>query len=92
MRCIKNQKQKTKKKREREKLKTKLTFFFDLDSVQDEGGRLQTKEITSQSLRIDKVIKIVDRLCVFSGRLDALFISTLEPRVLLNYKCTIKGQ
>ena len=60
--------------------------------MQDEGGRVRTKEMMSQSLRIDKVVKVVDRLRIFSGYLDALLIFTLKPGVLLNCECTIKGQ
>ena len=59
--------------------------------MQDEGGRVRTKEMMSQSLRINKVVKVIDRLRLFSGYLDAFLIFTLKPRVLLNYECTIKG-
>ena len=78
--------------KKRETLKTKLSFFFDLDSVYDKGGRLQTKEMMSQSSRINKVIKALNCLRIFSGHLDTLLIYTLKPEALLNGKCTIKGQ
>ena len=37
----------------------------------------------SQSSGIDEVIKVIDHLCVLSGYLDVLLISTLKLGVLL---------
>ena len=77
---------KKRKKKEFGQTKQTLNFFFNLNSMRVEGGRLWTKAVTSQSSRIDQIIEVVNRLSVLSGSIDALLVPALELWTLLN--CT----
>ena len=64
----------------------KLTLFFNFNGMQDEGRRLQTKTMTSQGSRVNKIVKVINRLCVLNGCLDTRFVPALKLWMLHNCK------
>ena len=64
----------------------KLTLFFNFNGTQDEGRRLQTKTMTSQGSRVNKIVKVINHLCVLNSCLDTRFVPALKLWMLHNCK------
>ena len=67
-----------------------LTFFFSPYSTKNVVGRLRTQPMTSQSSRVNQLVKIFDGTCVFNNRLNMPSEFTIELGTLLNYKTSGK--
>lgn len=62
-----------------------LTLLFNCYSLKNKGGRLWTKIVTSQSLQVHQVVKVVYCLRVLHSCLHVVLILVFEPWTLLNY-------
>ena len=60
------------------------TTYFSLRGVEHGGHSEKASDptVTSQSLRIDKLVEIINKACVLNGFLDALFKSALKFMML----------
>ena len=90
-RLVKKKKKERKKEKEEGKKEIRVSdepneqlLLFNPDGVQDIRGRLWTQAMTSQGSRINQVIKVVNRLSVFSRCFYVSLVSSLELWTLLN--------
>ena len=54
--------------------------------MQDKGRRLQTKTMTSQGSRVNKIVKVINHLCILNSCLDTRFVPALKLWMLHNCK------